>query len=52
VNLNLQIRQRRVVGVGDLAHFFDGGAHIVLAEQGRAGDKRVGTGARAFGDSL
>ena len=48
----LQIRQRRVVGIDNLTHFFDGGAHVVLAEQGRAGDKRVGTGTGALGDSL
>ena len=40
------------MGVGNLAHFFDGGAHVVLAEQGRAGDKRVGASAGAFGAGL
>ena len=35
--LNLQIRQRRVVRVDNLPHFFDGGFEIALAKQGRAG---------------
>ena len=50
--LNLQIRQRGIVGVDDLAHFFYGGAHVVPVKQGRAGNKRVGAGAGAFGGGL
>src|ERR1035437_4974965 len=48
---NFQIGERGVVGVGDLPHFFDGGTHVALAEQGGAGHKRISTGAGTFGDS-
>src|ERR1035437_7368509 len=47
---NFQISERGVVGVGDLPHFFDGGAHVALAEQGGAGHKSISTGAGTFGD--
>ena len=50
--LNLQIRQRRIVGVDNLAHFFHGGTEIVRAEQGGAADKSVRAGAGAFGNGL
>jgi len=52
VEFKLLNRQCRVVGVGNLAHFFDGSAKIMRAKQGRAADKGVRTGAGAFGDGL
>ena len=52
IHSHLQIRERRVVGIDDFPHFGDGGFQVALAEQARAGHKRVRAGARAFGGGL
>ena len=52
VRSNLQIRERRVVGVDDFPHFGDGRFQTTLAEQAGAGHKRVRADARTFGGGL